>query len=221
MFRKYLCLTVLIMVFNFLPFLQAEEETKYVFAFPPHSLLGLSSTEVMGLLKPMTDHLGKELGSPMELRAVADYQVFLKDLGKGEIDIAIADIPLYLKARKDFGVIPLVKFDVTYRGILVTSATSNIRKIERAKGKTLACCSRYSMAGYFFPRSLLAEKHLGEIESFFRSIKITGKDSQSLQSLITGEVDIASVSEPTYFIMVKRLPVLGTFLKGLLKNKIS
>ncbi len=213
MFKKYFCLTILALTFASVSLSRAAEETKYTFVFPPNSLLGLSPTEAMGLLRPMTDYLGRELGTPVEVKAMGDSQVFFQALEKGEIDLAIADIPLYLKAREDYGVIPLVKPKKIYQGILVALASSGIRKIEDARGNILASSSRYSMASYYFPRRLLAQKGLGEMKSFFAAIEFTGKDIRSLQSLITREVDIASVAKPTYSVMITKLPALKSFLK--------
>src|SRR5581483_2121006 len=81
--------------------------------------------------KPLQQYLTEALGIPVKLIIPKDYNATIEGLGNGSLDFAYLGAVGYVKARKAFGVVPLVQRDIDkqFHSVFITQASSPINSI--------------------------------------------------------------------------------------------
>lgn len=126
--------------------------------------------------QPMLDYLTSKTPFRFELKLCDDYNQAVQLLLKKEVAAAFLGSYVYIKARKDHGVIPILKplnsnFEPFSRSVLFTGAAKNIYSINDLRKKRLALPSKESysanwMLHYEFVKNNIAPSDLSEIVNF-------------------------------------------------------
>jgi phosphonate transport system substrate-binding protein len=126
--------------------------------------------------QPMLDYLTSQTSYRFELKLCEDYNQAVQLLMKKEVAAAFLGSYVYIKARSEFGVIPILKplnrnFEPFSRSVLFTSSAKNIYSINDLKNKKLALPSKSSYSSnwllqYEFKKHNIHPGDLGEIVNF-------------------------------------------------------
>lgn len=126
--------------------------------------------------QPMLDYMTRVTPYRFELKLCADYNQALDMLLKKEVAAAFLGSYLYIKAREEHGVIPILKplnsdFEPFSRSVLFTSSAKEIFNIRDLRGKKLALPSKESYSShwllkYEFQRNGIRAADLAEIVNF-------------------------------------------------------
>jgi ABC-type phosphate/phosphonate transport system substrate-binding protein len=124
----------------------------------------------------MLDYVTSKTPYRFELRLCDDYNQAVQLLLAKEVAAAFLGSYVYIKARKDHGVIPILKplnsnFEPFSRSVLFTGAAKNIYSINDLKKKRLALPSKESysanwMLHYEFVKNKIVPSDLSEIVNF-------------------------------------------------------
>ena len=79
--------------------------------------------------EPLKTYLAKQLGHEVNLVIPTNYNATVEALGNGSLDFAYLGGLTYVKARRQYGVVPLVQrtSDLAFHSLFITAANSSIR----------------------------------------------------------------------------------------------
>lgn len=149
--------------------------------------------------KPLQIYLGEALGVPVKLVIPKDYKATIEGLGNGSLDFAYLGAVGYVKARKAFGVVPLVQRDIDkqFHSVFITQAISPIQSIADLKGKRFAFGDAVSTSGSVMPYRALVDAGLDpskDLEWF----RYTGSHVATVQAVAAGVADAGSADETAF-----------------------
>ena len=149
--------------------------------------------------KPLQLYLTEALGVPVKLVIPKDYNATIEGLGNGSLDFAYLGAVGYVKARKAFGVIPLVQRDIDkqFHSVFITQAASPINSIADLKGKRFAFGDVVSTSGSVMPYRALTDAGLDpnkDLEWF----RYTGSHVATVQAVAAGVADAGSADETVF-----------------------
>jgi phosphonate transport system substrate-binding protein len=131
---------------------------------------------IYGGYQPMLDYLTSKTPYRFELRLCDDYNQAVQLLLTKEVAAAFLGSYVYIKARKEHGVIPILKplnssFEPFSRSVLFTGTAKNIYSINDLKQKRLALPSKESysanwLVNYEFDKNNIHSDDLAEIVNF-------------------------------------------------------
>lgn len=134
----------------------------------------LSSTEIYKRFTPLAEHLGKELGRPVEIRVNSSYESHVETVGAGQIDLAFMGPAAYVKLIGRYGKFPLLAaFETTsgrtFTGVIFVKKGSQIKTLAQLRGQTFAFGPAPSTMSNLVPRYMLLKagldlQDLGAIE---------------------------------------------------------
>ncbi len=107
--------------------------------------------------QPLMDYLSKNTPYKFELKLSQDYRDIINFLKTNKVQVALLGGVTYIEAKKEFGVIPILKpLDTDgkpfYRSVIITRDTNKeINKLSDLKGKSVAFASKLSTAGNLAP----------------------------------------------------------------------
>ncbi len=126
--------------------------------------------------QPLLDYLTSQTPYRFELKLCEDYNQAVQLLLKKEVAAAFLGSYVYIKARSEHGVIPILKplnsnFEPFSRSVLFTGSAKNIYSINDLKNKKLALPSTESyssnwMLEYEFKKNNIHPNELAEIVNF-------------------------------------------------------
>lgn len=157
--------------------------------------------EILGM-KPLLDHMEKELGMPVEAVVSHDYNACVEALRAGHAEIAwlgpfsyvlgtkLADIEAIIAGVREGGIFGS-------NSIIFTLADSGIEDIDDLKGRTFAFVDPGSTSGYLFPSVLFKERGI-DPETDFASVTFAGSHHASALAVKNGTVDAAASNWPSY-----------------------
>lgn len=140
---------------------------------------------------------------PVGFRAVIDVSdttgELLDKLEKGQVQIAAVTAVAYAKARQPGRIRAILERAgrTAKQTLFLVRNDSPARRLEDLKGTRVAFKSRDSLSGYALPEIELKARGF-DPEAFFRSETFTGNARNSVLGLISGEFDVAVVSN-TFF----------------------
>jgi phosphonate transport system substrate-binding protein len=177
--------------------------------------VGLPATTAdSGDKKPLQTYLNEALGVPVKLIIPKDYTTTIEGLGNGSIDFATTGAVAYVKARKAYGVIPLVQRDIDqqFHSVFFTQANSPIQTIADLKGKRFAFGDVVSASGSVIPYRLMVEAGLDpnkDLEWF----RYTGSHPATVQAVAAGVADAGSSDETVFKSLVAEGKVDGSKIR--------
>ena len=148
--------------------------------------------------QPLLDYLTSKSDYRFELKLSDDYNQTVKMLINKEVTAAFLGSYVYVKAHKEYGVIPILKplnenFEPFSRSVLIAKSTSDIYNIGDLKMKRLALPSQESFSSnwilqYEFNKSHIKENDLSEITNFPHHQSV-------IQNVIKGNYDVGVTRE--------------------------
>ena len=89
--------------------------------------------------EPLKSYLAKKLGQEVNLVIPTNYNATVEALGNGSLDFAYLGGLTYVKAHRQYGVVPLVQrtSDLEFHSLFITGANSPIKSLADLKGKRI------------------------------------------------------------------------------------
>jgi phosphonate transport system substrate-binding protein len=136
-------------------------------------------------------------------------------------DIAIVSTYPYIRGEREFGmqalVVPQVKGGTTYQSLIIVSKSSSAKSLFDLRGARFAISDVVSTTGWLFPAMTIM--NAGEDPNrFFGNLVITGSHDKSIQAVMDGFVDGASVHGIVYDQMIADNPSIQKEIKIISKS---
>ncbi|WP_353948578.1 phosphate/phosphite/phosphonate ABC transporter substrate-binding protein [Sporolactobacillus sp. Y61] len=175
--------------------------------------------QIADTVKPLSDYLSKKLGVPVKAQVMTDFSGLVEGMRSGTIDIGFTNPFGYVQAADRANAEVLVKAirlgSDTYRAQFVVSANSKLKSVDdiaKTKGLKWAYPDPLSTSGYLFPGSLLMDKGVKNLETFYTQQAAGGHDSAVL-AVYNGQADFATTFEDARTVVKKDAPDVMDKLK--------
>jgi len=152
--------------------------------------------------EPLKNYLAKQLGHEVNLIIPTNYNATVEALGNGSLDFAYLGGLTYVKARRQYGVVPLVQrtSDLAFHSLFITAANSSIRSLADLKGKTFAFGDINSTSGHLMPYFEL--KQAGINVDADLKYRYTGSHPATAKAVESGAADAGALDESVYNAMI-------------------
>ncbi|HEY6251354.1 MAG TPA: phosphate/phosphite/phosphonate ABC transporter substrate-binding protein [Candidatus Angelobacter sp.] len=152
--------------------------------------------------EPLKNYLAKSLGQDVNLIVPTNYNATVEALGNGSLDFAYLGGLTYVKARRQYGVVPLVQrtSDLEFHSLFITGANSNIHSLADLKGKTFAFGDINSTSGHLMPYYEL--KQAGINVDADLKYRYTGSHPATAKAVESGATDAGALDETVYNSMI-------------------
>lgn len=157
----------------------------------------LAPTELTKMFTPFANHLGKQIGQPVELVIPKDFDTFNQMMKDGKFDYAYANPNIYSDARKSIGsaVEPLAVAveggSKTFTGCFLVKKGSPIKKISDFKGKKLIFVDENSAGGYLSQAYTI--KQTGLTKKEFTLLPFAKKHTNVALAVQNGSADVGGI----------------------------
>ena len=148
--------------------------------------------------EPLKSYLAKRLGQEVNLVIPTNYNATVEALGNGSLDFAYLGGLTYVKAHRQYGVVPLVQrtSDLEFHSLFITGANSPIKSLADLKGKTFAFGDINSTSGHLMPYYEL--KQAGINADADLKFRYTGSHPATAKAVESGAVDAGALDESVY-----------------------
>ncbi len=161
-------------------------------------------------------YLGHLLGRGVELVQRRTYWEVNDMISRGEVDLAFVCTGAYLQQGREhimsILVVPQIHGRTTYKASVIVAADSRIKSFDDLKGKVFAFTDPLSNTGYLFPMDLV-EKRDETVETFFKRTIFTYSHDRSIQAVVDGVVDGASVDNIVYENTIRKRPRIASLTR--------
>jgi phosphonate transport system substrate-binding protein len=151
---------------------------------------------------PLKNYLSAHMAQQVNLVIPTNYNATVEGLGNGSLDFAYLGGLTYIKAHKQYGVVPLVQraSDVQFHSLFITSANSMIHSLADLKGRQFAFGDINSTSGHLIPYMEMRQAGVDvEAELKFR---YTGSHPATAKAVESGAVDAGALDETVYNSMI-------------------
>src|SRR5215469_1153288 len=151
---------------------------------------------------PLKDYLSRQMGTEINLVIPTNYNATVEALGNGSLDFAYLGGLTYLKARKQYGVIPLVQrvSDLEFHSLFITQTNSNIHTLTDLKGKTFAFGDINSTSGHLMPYLELKQAGINVDQDL--KFRYSGSHPATAKAVESGAMDAGALDETVYNSMI-------------------
>jgi phosphonate transport system substrate-binding protein len=151
---------------------------------------------------PLKDYLAKQMGREVNLVIPTNYNATVEALGNGSLDFAYLGALTYVKAQRQYGVIPLVQrtSDQQFHSLFITGADSSIKTLQDLKGKQFAFGDINSTSGHLIP--FLELKQAGINVDADLKFRYSGSHPATAKAVEAGAVDAGALDESVYNAMI-------------------
>jgi phosphonate transport system substrate-binding protein len=151
---------------------------------------------------PLKDYLTRQMGGEVNLIIPTNYNATVEALGNSSMDFAYLGGLTYVKAHKQYGVIPLVQrtSDLEFHSLFITQANSSIQSLKDLKGKTFAFGDVNSTSGHLMP--YLELKQAGINVDTDLKFRYSGSHPATAKAVEAGAVDAGALDETVYNSMI-------------------
>src|SRR5215813_13613478 len=151
---------------------------------------------------PLRDYLATQMGRAVNLVIPTNYNATVEALGNGSLDFAYLGGLTFVKANRQYGVIPLVQrtSDLEFHSLFITGSTSAVKSLADLKGKTFAFGDINSTSGHLMPYMEL--KRAGVNAETDLKFRYTGSHPATAKAVESGAVDAGALDETVYNSMV-------------------
>ena len=152
--------------------------------------------------EPLKAYLAKSLGQEVNLIIPTNYNATVEGLGNGSLDFAYLGGLTYVKAHRQYGVVPLVQrtSDLEFHSLFITGANSSIHSLADLKGKTFAFGDINSTSGHLMPYYEL--KQAGINADADLKYRYTGSHPATAKAVESGAMDAGALDETVYNSMI-------------------
>ncbi|MBC8412632.1 MAG: phosphate/phosphite/phosphonate ABC transporter substrate-binding protein [Nitrospira sp.] len=159
------------------------------------------SAKLIEKFTPLAAYLSKVLGQEVSIKISKNYEEHIARIGNNNLDIAYMGPASYVKLISNYGPRPLLaKLEVNgkpyFRGMIVTSAQSNIKSIGQLRGARFAFGDPQSTMSHFIPRFMLLKAGI-EVSDLSKYSFLSNHDNVAL-GVLMGYFDAGAVKEETY-----------------------
>jgi phosphonate transport system substrate-binding protein len=156
--------------------------------------------DIVDRMKPLIDHLTKELGVPVRGFSASEYQGVITAMQNKQVDLAYFGPKSYVVANRIAGAEAIAKElsetgSQGYHAILVVHKDSGWKTLADVKGKRLAFVSPVSTSGYLVPSVALSDELGTPVETYFSEIAFTNSHGSSVQRVINKDIDVAATND--------------------------
>ncbi len=149
------------------------------------------------------EYLSKKTGVKVTFTILSRYGNIIERFTQSKMDGAFFGSFTGALAIEKLGVIPIarpVNLDnsSTYHGYLFVRKDSGIKKIGDMKGKRMAYVERATTAGYIFPRALLKENGIADLDHFFQETFFAGSHDAAIYAVLDGTADVGVAKHSIY-----------------------
>jgi phosphonate transport system substrate-binding protein len=161
---------------------------------------GLSKTTAQDKA-PLINYLSKSMGRDVSLVVTPTYNDTVEALGKGSIDFGLLGALAYVKAHKEYGVVPLVQrsIDLQFHTLFICGANSGIRSLHDLAGKKFAFGDVNSASGHLIP--YLELRQAGVDPDTLQS-KFSGSHGATAKLVESGAAEAGALDEAIYNSMI-------------------
>ncbi len=151
---------------------------------------------------PLKDYLAKQMGQEVNLVIPTNYNATVEALGNGSLDFAYLGGLTYVKAHKQYGVVPLVQrsSDLAFHSLFITGAGSGINSLADLKGKNFVFGDINSTSGHLMPYFEL--KQAGINVDADLKFRYTGSHPATAKAVESGAADAGALDESVYNSMI-------------------
>jgi phosphonate transport system substrate-binding protein len=151
---------------------------------------------------PLKDYLARQMGAEVNLIIPTNYNATVEALGNGSLDFAYLGGLTYVKAHKQYGVIPLVQrtSDLQFHSLFITGPNSGINSLADLKGKSFAFGDINSTSGHLMPYFEL--KQAGINVDADLKFRYTGNHPATAKAVESGAMDAGALDETVYNSMI-------------------
>ena len=152
--------------------------------------------------EPLKNYLTRNMGQQVNLVIPTNYNATVEALGNGSLDFAYLGGLTYLKARKQYGVIPLVQrtSDLQFHSLFITGANSGINSLADLKAKSFVFGDINSTSGHLMP--YLELKQAGINVDTDLKYRYSGSHPATAKAVESGAVDAGALDETVYNSMI-------------------
>jgi phosphonate transport system substrate-binding protein len=150
---------------------------------------------------PLVEYLGEQLGMETEFIETTDYSSVIEAMRAGRVDVAVFGPFSYVIAASEANAVPLVAQPnqdtgrLGYRSLIITNAASGLTTLADLRGRSMAFADPASTSGNLFPRLILANEGITDVEGYFSETSFSGGHDASLVAVANGQVDAAGVCD--------------------------
>lgn len=182
--------------------------------FPKKLVIGFVPSEeartIAAQLKPIVQHLEKEISIPTELYYASDYTSVIEGMKANKVDLAFFGPFSYVLASSKAAAEPLVvpsknNIPHSYHSVLITHPDTGIKSLEDLKKSdqyTLTFSDPASTSGHLVPRGFLSQNGMTP-EEHFTEVIFSGNHPAAILTLTSKKVDVAGCSLNTLNKMVR------------------
>jgi len=185
-------------LFAFAFYLQAADKPLSVGMIPDAGATQISIQQK----EPLKNYLAKSMGEDINLIIPTNYNATVEGLGNGSLDFAYLGGLTYVKAHRQYGVIPLVQrtSDLEFHSLFITGANSNIHSLADLKGKTFAFGDINSTSGHLMPYYELQQAGIN-VDADLK-YRYTGSHPATAKAVESGAADAGALDETVYNSMI-------------------
>jgi phosphonate transport system substrate-binding protein len=151
---------------------------------------------------PLKAYLTKAMGRDVNLVIPTSYNATIEALGNGSLDFAYLGGLSYLKAHKQYDVIPLVQrsVDLKFHSVFLTPTNSPVRSLKDLKGKKFAYGDINSTSGHLIP--YLEMRQAGIDPDNDLQFRYSGSHPATAKAVESGAVDAGAMDQSVYDSMI-------------------
>ena len=151
---------------------------------------------------PLRDYLTRQMGREVNLVIPTNYNATVEALGNGSLDFAYLGGLTYVKAHRQYGVVPLVQrtSDLEFHSLFITGSNSAVKSLADLKGRTFAFGDINSTSGHLMPYMEL--KRAGITVDADLKFRYSGSHPATAKAVESGAVDAGALDETVYNSMI-------------------
>ena len=149
-------------------------------------------------LLPLMNYLQRTTGYKFELRFTPKNSSTEEMLGQAQLDFAAIGAVSYIKARKNYRVVSVVRGvnshnQSSYQSMLVVRPDSKIKTVAGIKGKIMAFGNRNSTQGHLIPRIILLRNKIAlrDLKQYF----YTGSHRNCADAVLSRRADVCGMQD--------------------------
>src|SRR5215468_9600894 len=148
--------------------------------------------------EPLRAYLAGKMARDVNLIIPTNYNATVEALGNGSLDFAYLGGLTYIKAHKQYGVIPLVQrsSDLQFHSLFITGANSSIHSLADLKGKQFAFGDINSTSGHLIPYMEMRQAGV-DVDANLK-FRYTGSHPATAKAVESGAVDAGALDETVF-----------------------
>ncbi|MGV8992180.1 MAG: phosphate/phosphite/phosphonate ABC transporter substrate-binding protein [Thiobacillus sp.] len=158
----------------------------------------VTARQIVEIYRPVAKALEEKLQRRVLLFTAPDFTTFAQRTRQGQYDILLTAPHLAWLAREDTGYLPLLKYDLPFRGLLVVKSDSQLKDLEDLRGHTIATPDSIALVVLAGKIELAAS---GLREKIDYQLKQSGTHINAAMQVIHGRADGAILAAQTYNLM--------------------